>query len=156
MKALEHWMVQIVEIQMSDEDTNKHKIWATFYDPLGVSSNLEVCEAKWISFTLPLLQECEVNTDSAPLAPQRVLPEVVSLLYPKQADAVSCDILSIAQAYSYVSHVRSLKTSKSISQNDLAQMRLRLMWTMLHESTAADEDRDVEVWADFASIRKKG
>ncbi|KAG2760611.1 hypothetical protein PC129_g4232 [Phytophthora cactorum] len=57
MKALEHWMVQIVEIQMSDEDTNKHKIWATFYDPLGVSSNLEVCEAKWISFTLPLLQE---------------------------------------------------------------------------------------------------
>ncbi|KAG6965787.1 hypothetical protein JG687_00005249, partial [Phytophthora cactorum] len=55
MNALEHWMVQTTETQMRDADTSKHKIWAKFYDPLGVSSNLDVCQAKWISFTLPLL-----------------------------------------------------------------------------------------------------
>ncbi|KAG3072635.1 hypothetical protein PI124_g8744 [Phytophthora idaei] len=57
MKTLEHWIVQIIEIQMRDADTSKHKIWATFYDPLGVASNLDVCQTKWIAFTLPLLQQ---------------------------------------------------------------------------------------------------
>eukprot|EP00644_Phytophthora_capsici_P011278 jgi/Phyca11/16217/fgenesh1_pg.PHYCAscaffold_18_\ len=56
MKALKHWMIQIVEIKMTDADTTKHKIWATFYDPLGVGSNLDICESKWSSFTLPLLE----------------------------------------------------------------------------------------------------
>ncbi|KAG6950948.1 hypothetical protein JG687_00013927 [Phytophthora cactorum] len=55
MKALEHWMVQIIEIQMRDADTRKHKIWPTLYDPLGVSSNFDVCQAKWISFTIPVV-----------------------------------------------------------------------------------------------------
>ncbi|KAG3246318.1 hypothetical protein PI124_g8952 [Phytophthora idaei] len=141
MKALEHWMVQIIEIQMRDADTRKHKIWPTLYDPLGVSSNFDVCQAKWIYFTLPA----------------RVLPEVVAvpLLHPEQTDSVSCGMLSIAQAYSYVRHVRSLKTSKSIPQNDITQMRLRLLWTLLHESSAADEDKDVHVWAEMVEIRKK-
>ncbi|KAG2952065.1 hypothetical protein PC117_g3090 [Phytophthora cactorum] len=138
MKALEHWMVQIIEIQMRDADTRKHKIWPTLYDPLGVSSYFDVCQAKWISFTIPV----------------RVLPEVVAvpLLYPKQTDSVSCGMLSIAQAYSYVRHVRSLKTSKSIPQNDITQMRLRLLWTLLHESSAADEDKDVQFWADMINL----
>ncbi|KAG6961333.1 hypothetical protein JG688_00009146 [Phytophthora aleatoria] len=167
MNALEHWMVQTTETQMRDADTSKHKIWAKFYDPLGVSSNLDVCQAKWISFTLPLLQQwfdrdaggdkllsfqstrrrgSSTTTDNAsanttPFVQQRVLPEVVAvpLLY----------------AYSYVRHVRSLKTSKSIPQNDIAQMRLRLLWTLLHESSAADEDKDVQVWAEMVDIRKK-
>lgn len=57
MAALKHWIIQIVEIQMADPDTSKHKIWVTFYDPLGVASSLDVYQAKWISFTLPLLQQ---------------------------------------------------------------------------------------------------
>ncbi|KAG3188233.1 hypothetical protein JG687_00019699 [Phytophthora cactorum] len=119
---------------MRGADTSKHKIWVTFYDPLGVASNLDVCQAKWISFTLPLLQQWfdrdsgrakllnfestrrrgSSTTDNAsakttPLVQHRVLPEVVAvpLLYPKKMDSVSCGMLSIAQAYSYVRHVRS-------------------------------------------------
>ncbi|KAG3242141.1 hypothetical protein PI124_g13017 [Phytophthora idaei] len=111
MNALEHWMVQTTETQMRDADTSKHKIWAKFYNPLGVSSYLDVCQAKWISFTLPLLQQwvdrdaggdkllnfqstrrrgSSTTTDNAsanttPFVQQRVLPEVVAvpLLYPK-------------------------------------------------------------------------
>ncbi|KAG3193830.1 hypothetical protein PC128_g9917 [Phytophthora cactorum] len=97
------------------------------------------------------------SANTTPFVQQRVLPEVVAvpLLYPKQTDSVSCGMLSIAQAYSYVRHVRSLKTSKSIPQNDIAQMRLRLLWTLLHESSAADEDKDVQVWPEMVDVRKK-
>ncbi|RAW32364.1 hypothetical protein PC110_g11298 [Phytophthora cactorum] len=103
----------------------------------------------------PTTDNASANT--TPFVQQRVLPEVVAvpLLYPKQTDSVSCGMLSIAQAYSYVRHVRSLKTSKSIPQNDITQMRLRLLWTLLHESSAADEDKDVQFWADMVEIRKK-
>ncbi|ETI42344.1 hypothetical protein F441_12475 [Phytophthora nicotianae CJ01A1] len=38
-------------------DTSKHNIWVMFYDPLGVASKIGVCQAKWISFALPLLQQ---------------------------------------------------------------------------------------------------
>ncbi|KAF1782029.1 hypothetical protein GQ600_19635 [Phytophthora cactorum] len=103
----------------------------------------------------PTTDNASANT--TPFVQQRVLPEVVAvpLLYPKQTDSVSCGMLSIAQAYSYVRHVRSLKTSKSIPQNDIAQMRLRLLWTLLHESSAADEDKDVQVWPEMVDVRKK-
>ncbi|KAI9993963.1 hypothetical protein PInf_016492 [Phytophthora infestans] len=56
MIALKHWMIQIVEVKMTDTEPSKRKIWATFYDPLGEDSNLEICQAKWTSFTLPLLE----------------------------------------------------------------------------------------------------
>ncbi|KAF1794085.1 hypothetical protein GQ600_22819 [Phytophthora cactorum] len=159
MVALKHWIIQIVEVQMGDQDTSKHKIWVTFYDPLGVASNPDVCQAKWISLTLPLLQQWfdrdagEIrwstrrkfypreskndtatvsNADPAPQPQSCSLPEVVAV--------------PIAYSYMYVTRDRSLKTSNSNSQKDMAQMRLRLLWTMLHKSTAADENRDVEVW----------
>ncbi|KAG2763673.1 hypothetical protein PC129_g8576 [Phytophthora cactorum] len=50
-------MIQIVEIQMTTTDSTKQKLWATLYDPLGIESNLEMCQAKWLSFTLPMLQQ---------------------------------------------------------------------------------------------------
>ncbi|KAF1773708.1 hypothetical protein GQ600_13003 [Phytophthora cactorum] len=157
MKALEHWMVQIIEIQMRDADTRKHKIWPTLYDPLGVSSYFDWFDRDAGRDKLLNFQSDNASANTTPLMQQRVLPEVVAvpLLYPKQTDSVSCGMLSIAQAYSYVRHVRSLKTSKSIPQNDITQMRLRLLWTLLHESSAADEDKDVQFWADMVEIRKK-
>ncbi|KAG6948995.1 hypothetical protein JG687_00015140, partial [Phytophthora cactorum] len=99
------------------------------------------------------------NADPAPQPQSCSLPEVVAvpIVRPKQVGSVSCDIVSIAQAYSYmyVTRDRSLKTSNSNSQKDMAQMRLRLLWTMVHKSTAADENRDVEVWVRMLDIRKK-
>ncbi|KAF1774222.1 hypothetical protein GQ600_730 [Phytophthora cactorum] len=140
-----------------DQDTSKHKIWVTFYDPLGVASNPDVCQAKWISLTLPLLQQWfdrdagEIGgLQDASSTPERakttLLPCQTQIRPPapvvlaarsccrsncasKTVGSVSCDIVSIAQAYSYmyVTRDRSLKTSNSNSQKDMAQMRLRLL-----------------------------
>lgn len=174
MKDLMHWMIQIVEIQMSGTDPSKPKIWATFYDPLGLASNLEICQAKWLTFTLPMLQkwfsrDTESNkllsltpgciktsrintkvpimsTKQDPMLSKKLpeFPSVVAVMMtsPKQTDAVSCGVLCIAQAYSYISGVRSLKAYKTISEDDLAQMRLRLLWTLLNDSDLCDDGKD--------------
>ncbi|KAF1795927.1 hypothetical protein GQ600_3005 [Phytophthora cactorum] len=173
MEAVKYW------IQLSDADPDKHKIWATFYDPLGANVNIRVCQAKWLSFTLPLLQKWvgrdqgrsraldliptprvtrskqgltkpkEEVSDVRP--PSQAFPTVttVDMKRPRQTDAVSYGLLCVAQAYSYVSRVLSLKTSKTISLNDLAHMRLRLLWTILQDLDTSDK-----VWAELLHLRK--
>ncbi|KAG6943321.1 hypothetical protein JG687_00018536 [Phytophthora cactorum] len=56
MIALKHWMIQIVEIQMTTTESTNQKLWAMLCNPLGIESNLEICQAKWHSCTLPMLQ----------------------------------------------------------------------------------------------------
>ncbi|KAG1687313.1 hypothetical protein DVH05_005267 [Phytophthora capsici] len=181
MKALKHWMIQIVEIKMTDADTTKHKIWATFYDPLGVGSNLDICESKRISFTLPLLQSwfkrdmdreklrnlipknrlkrsasAARSRESGDDTPEMQFPDVlaVRMTRPTQVDDVSCGILCAAQAYSYVTGSRSLNASKRVSKNDLELIRLRLLWATLHEAVAPNEKEDAELWMQMLEIRK--
>ncbi|KAG6945904.1 hypothetical protein JG688_00016314 [Phytophthora aleatoria] len=72
----------------------------------------------------------------------------------RQTDTVSCGLLCVAQAYSYVSRVSSLKTSKTISSNDLAYMRLRLLWAILQDLDTTDERSDTKVWAELLHLRK--
>ncbi|KAG3115447.1 hypothetical protein PI125_g5551 [Phytophthora idaei] len=117
-------MIQIVEIQMKSTDSTKQKLWATFYDPLGIESNLEICQAKWLSLTLPMLQQwfnrdlertkllnlvpqkrstrstsSSMNIDGA-LAegPLSTFPSVhvVNMIQPTQVDGVSCGVLCAA------------------------------------------------------------
>ncbi|KAI9984573.1 hypothetical protein PInf_005933 [Phytophthora infestans] len=49
MAAFKHWIIQIVKIQMADPDTSKLKIWVTFYDLLGVASNLDLRDLRAIA-----------------------------------------------------------------------------------------------------------
>ncbi|KAG1695299.1 hypothetical protein DVH05_020678 [Phytophthora capsici] len=143
MKALKHWMIQIVEIKMPDADSTKHKIWATFYEPLGAGSNLNICASKWISFTSPLLQSWfKQSIDRGMLRnliPKNRLkrstsaarsrengddtPELqfldvfaVRMTHPTQVDDVSCRILCAAQAYSYITESRSLNVKESMKK----------------------------------------
>ncbi|OWZ03271.1 hypothetical protein PHMEG_00025031 [Phytophthora megakarya] len=174
MEALKHWIIQIVEVQMNGEDVSKHKMGVSFYDPLGVTSNLEICQAKWISFTLPLLQQWhERDTDrdkvlnltarikigrnsttvavtqaSQPLTTPKIgLPSVVAvkMTRPKQADAVCCGVLCIAQAYNYVRGLQTLKNYKALPENDLLQMLLRLLWTLINDLNVSDGNNE-DTW----------
>ncbi|KAG6948905.1 hypothetical protein JG688_00014875 [Phytophthora aleatoria] len=118
---------------MTTTGSTKQKLWATLYDPLGIESNLEICQAKWLSFTLPMLQQwfnrdvdrtkllnmvpqnrathstrsnSAANNESAHAQdPSLTFPSVhvVDMLRPTQVDGVSCGVFCAAQAYSYVS-----------------------------------------------------
>ncbi|GMF51114.1 unnamed protein product [Phytophthora fragariaefolia] len=127
MKALKHWMIQIVEIKVSEHDISNDKIWVTLYGPLGIDANLEICQPKWVSLTLPLLkqwydrdmerekvrnilsktrpggaQEPEVEGGSETEASLSKFPAVIvmNVTRPTQRDGVSCGIRCVAQAYS--------------------------------------------------------
>ncbi|GMF49252.1 unnamed protein product [Phytophthora fragariaefolia] len=181
MKALKHWMIQIVEIKVSEHDISKDKTWVTLYDPLGIDANLEICQAKWVSFTLPLLQqwydrdmerenvrnirsktrpggaqEPDVEGRSETEASLSKFPTVIvmNVTRPTQLDGVSCGILCVAQAYSYTNRTRLLTTSRTISRSDLCHLRLRLLWTILHDAVS-DEREDVDTWLQLVEIRKQ-
>lgn len=60
MRALKHWLIQIVSLpalsKTPSPTPNGRDFMLVLYDLLGVESNIDLLRTKWKTFTLPLLQ----------------------------------------------------------------------------------------------------
>ncbi|KAL3667370.1 hypothetical protein V7S43_007596 [Phytophthora oleae] len=111
-----------------------------FYEPLCSTAYVDTMESTYNTAMAEFLKDW--HDSSMPGEAYPTVEEGVWLTSPKQPDGTSCGVLVIAQVYTMLRN--SLLFAKtSVSVNDVAIMRLRIMWMILSQPEVSTRENKV-------------